>query len=169
MPRSTQDTRAARRLADVFGCGVLFGVIERPLLDEACKGIEIDVFEQLVVMPTEVLFVPNRSFGDQVEDMKLIERADGHFQAAEIVVSFASLERQIVAANGGPPADVGDYLILEAREIIGQLTQAGLDGVAELESIGGVQAPAFFFAESLRRCLACFGIAGVMTSFGSSL
>lgn len=148
----------------------MLGVVERPLLDQLLKAVEVGVFEQLVVVAAEVFFVADRAFGLQVEYVVLAEWADGHGQPAEQVVASTGVERQVVAADGGAPAlVVDDGLEFKTREIIAKLLEAPFDVVGQIAAVLRVQTFAFFFAHRLGSRFRRFGIACLLATLGRAV
>ena len=106
------------------------------MVDQFGKRIEIHLAQSLIVISSEDLFVANRRLGRQVENKVFGNGADQEFHPAEEVVAASSRSQvDVVSADRGSPASVGDNLLkLESGEVIGQTTQALFDMFGEFES-----------------------------------
>jgi len=88
------------------------------------------------VVAAKILFVPYGSLGQEVQDVELAMRADGHNQPAEEVASLAGFDREVVSPDRGAPAlVVDDGLDMEAREIVGQLVEALLNVLGQPQAV----------------------------------
>jgi hypothetical protein len=149
---------------------VLLGVVERPLLDEIAERVEVRVLEQLITVAAEVFLVPHGAFGGHVQHVVLVVRADDNFQPAEQVFAAAAHNRQVVAPHGAAQAAlVGNVLVVESREVLGQLLEARLDVLVEREAVVAVQPAALLFAERLGGLFAHLGVAGLLAAMGGPL
>ena len=131
------DGRAA--LFDVPLClrGEEFGVLEDPQVDQLSKIIGVGFFNLFEMIATEHLPVTHGALGSQVEDMSFGERADCHFQSAELAVPPSGLvNSDIVAADGRAPAGLSiDGFELEAGKMVWQLTQAMFDFLRQAQAV----------------------------------